>query len=115
MPPLELPPADQAASPADLVEYSAVRLFVERAWASGAELPLTAETAPAIVAICRRLDGLPLALELAATWTKALSPTALLTRLDPTLPLLSGGSRPPGPPPHHGRRRRLELRPRDNR
>ena len=113
---LELPPADQAASPADLVEYSAVRLFVERAWASGAELPLTAETAPAIVAIYRRLDG-PAAGPGAG---RDLDQGALAHRPPdpprPHPPLLSGGSRDhPARLRTMRRRRRLELRPPDNR
>jgi predicted ATPase len=90
---LELPPADRPLSPADLIGFAAVRLFVERVRATGTELPLTRETMPDVAAICRRLDGLPLALELAATWTKTLSPAGLLARLDPILPLLTGGPR----------------------
>jgi non-specific serine/threonine protein kinase len=92
VPPLELPP-ERLAAPEDLIGFAAARLFVERAWATGADLALTVDNAPVIAAICRRLDGLPLALELAATRIKTLSPVALLARLDPSLPLLTGGPR----------------------
>ena len=77
---------DQAAASA------AVRLFIERARAARASFALTPENAPAIAAICRRLDGLPLAIELAAARTTLLPPAALLARLDQRLPLLTGGA-----------------------
>jgi predicted ATPase len=64
-------------------------LFVERASAVGRELA----PSPTIEAICLRLDGLPLAIELAAARTKVLAPELLLERLDSTLPLLTGGAR----------------------
>ncbi len=67
----------------------AVALFVERARAVGRELTPD----PTVEAICRRLDGLPLAVELAAARTKVLAPDKLLDRLDSTLPLLTGGAR----------------------
>lgn len=71
----------------------AVRLFVERAQAIKPDFQLTPETLPAVMEIVRRVDGLPLAIELAAARTKALPPAALLARLEQRLPLLSGGAR----------------------
>ena len=67
----------------------AAALFVERARSIGRELPPDAT----VEAICRRLDGLPLAVELAAARTKLLAPEPLLERLDSALPLLTGGAR----------------------
>ena len=87
--PLELP--TEAASPEVLTRSAAVSLFLERARAVGADLDLTAATAPIVAQICRRLDGLPLAIELAAAWTRLLPLSALLDRLERRLPLLVGG------------------------
>jgi predicted ATPase/transcriptional regulator with XRE-family HTH domain len=85
--PSHFPPLDQ------LQEIAAVRLFVTRARALAPDFALTAENAPAVAEICRRLDGLPLALELAAARIKLLPPAALLARLEHALPLLVGGVR----------------------
>ena len=71
----------------------AVRLFVERAKAIQSGFALTSENKEAIASICRKLEGLPLALELAAARIKVLPPAALLARLDRPLPLLTGGGR----------------------
>jgi predicted ATPase len=71
----------------------AVRLFCERAVAVAPSFELTAANAPTLREICRRLDGLPLAIELAAARIKLFSPEALLDRLDRRLQLLSGGAR----------------------
>jgi predicted ATPase/class 3 adenylate cyclase len=87
--PLVLP--GEAGPPEALRNSPAVELLVERARAVGTELPLDAETAPAVAEICRRLDGLPLAIELAAARVRLLPPAALLARLDRRLPVLAGG------------------------
>jgi predicted ATPase/DNA-binding XRE family transcriptional regulator len=71
----------------------AVELFLERAAAAGARMTPDVETLGAVNEICRRLDGLPLAIELAAAWTPLLPPGALLERLERRLPLLMGGPR----------------------
>ena len=91
--PMETP--DLANLPAldRLARYEAVSLFVERASAVHQGFRLTIENATAIAEICARLDGLPLAIELAAATTKVLSPAALLARLVQRLPLLGGASR----------------------
>ena len=86
-------PQDEAALLATLRHSAAVRLFVARAQAAQADFVLTAQNARAVAAICYRLDGLPLALELAAARLRLLSPEALLARLDHRLPLLVGGPR----------------------
>jgi tetratricopeptide (TPR) repeat protein len=70
-----------------------VRLFVARAQAVKADFHVTAENAPVVAAICQRLDGLPLAIELAVARLRLLSPQALLARLEHRLPLLTGGAR----------------------
>ncbi len=75
-----------------LAQNSAVELFVQRAAAVGPDFAMTAENAPAIRDICSRLDGLPLAIELAAARTKVLSPGAMLDRLQSRLQLLTGGA-----------------------
>jgi non-specific serine/threonine protein kinase len=93
--PLAVPTAaGRGVSPLEEVAgVEALRLFVERAQAVMPEFALTESTAPAVAAICRRLEGLPLALELAAARVKLLPPEALLARLEQRLPLLSGGAR----------------------
>ena len=76
----------------ELADDDAVALFIERAQGIMPEFRLNGD-APAVAEICRRLDGLPLAIELAAARAKVLSPTALLERLDQRLPVLTGGGR----------------------
>jgi predicted ATPase/class 3 adenylate cyclase len=75
-----------------LVDSESVNLFVERAQAADAEFAVTDENARAVAEICARLDGLPLAIELAAPRVRALPPAALLRRLDDRLKLLTGGA-----------------------
>jgi predicted ATPase/transcriptional regulator with XRE-family HTH domain len=87
--PLVLP--DAAAPPQAQLSSPSVGLLVERARAAGTELPRDAETVRAVAEICRRLDGLPLAIELAAARVRLLPPAALLARLDRRLPVLASG------------------------
>ena len=91
--PLGLPDAGGQSSAGSLGTSGAVRLFVARAQAVKPDFALTDQNAEAVAAICARLDGLPLALELAAARVKVLPPPALLARLERRLPLLTGGPR----------------------
>jgi len=92
VPPLAIP--DHASGAAhDPADTDAIRLFVLRARSVDSEFALTADNAPVVAAICRRLDGLPLAIELAAARAKVLSPQALLARLEGRLDLLAHGPR----------------------
>ena len=81
VPPLIFPHQSRLPSLEHVMRYEAVRLFVERAQTVEAEFVITAENAQAVVEICSRLDGLPLAIELAAARSKILSPQAILARL----------------------------------
>jgi predicted ATPase/transcriptional regulator with XRE-family HTH domain len=91
--PLALPDAAHLADLLSLQQYEAVRLFIERAQAVQPSFQVTNENAPAVAEICHRLDGLPLAIELAAARIRLLPPQALLARLEKRLPLLVGGAR----------------------
>jgi non-specific serine/threonine protein kinase len=93
VPPLALPDLARSPSPDRLGESPAVRLFVARARAVDPAFALTRENALAVARICQRLDGLPLAIELAAARSSHLPPAALLARLAPRLALLTGGPR----------------------
>jgi predicted ATPase/transcriptional regulator with XRE-family HTH domain len=91
--PLALGSDVDAASPADLARVPAVRLFVERVRDVQPDFRLTAANGPTVRAICRRLDALPLALELAAPWTKVLTAEDLLRRLTHDVLLSTTGPR----------------------
>jgi predicted ATPase len=93
VPPLELPQTTTDLQAENLVENEAVHLFIGRAYAVQPTFRLTNANAFAIAEICRRLDGLPLALELAAARVKLLPPQAILARLDDRFKLLTGGGR----------------------
>src|SRR5262249_45694369 len=91
VPPLNLPGEDVAVDA--LVRADAVRLFVERACDANREFALTEHNASAVTQLCRRLDGIPLAIELAAARARTLSPQELVDRLDQRFRLLTRGSR----------------------
>jgi predicted ATPase/DNA-binding SARP family transcriptional activator len=91
--PLTLPDPETDPTPKALREFSAVRLFVARAEAAAPGFVLDAQSAPSVVAICRRLDGIPLALELAATRVRALGVRELAERLDDRFRVLAAGHR----------------------
>jgi predicted ATPase/class 3 adenylate cyclase len=93
VPPLGLPDSANLPGIEALSQYEAVALFVDRARAVKADFAVTDANAPAIAEICVRLDGLPLAIELAAARAKLLSPQALLARLEQRFDLLTGGAR----------------------
>src|SRR5215208_6569831 len=93
IPPLSLPDPESLPPLENLTEYEAVRLFVERARAVRPDFSLAEDNAFAVVEICGRLDGLPLAIELAAARIKLLPPQVLLDRLGNRLKILTGGAR----------------------
>lgn len=93
VPPLAVPDPENLPSLDDLARYSSVALFVQRARAVNPTFELTDSRAAAVAAICARLDGLPLAIELAAARTRLFSPAALLDRLDRRMSLLTDGAR----------------------
>lgn len=91
VPPLGVPEAAGSARPAEAERAEAVRLYVERARALGSGFLLTEQNASAVIEICRRLDGLPLAIELAASRSRVFPPSTLLRQL-------GGGTAPQGSP-----------------
>ena len=93
LPPLGTPEPGQPPEPAELARHESVRLFTERAMAAAPGFALNEETAPAVAEICARLDGLPLAIELAAARVPALGVTGVADGLDDRFALLTGGSR----------------------
>ena len=93
VPPLRIPDAASHPSVESLTQYEGVTLFLERAMAVRPEFAITEEDAPAVAEIVARLDGLPLAIELAAAKSKLLGPQAILGRLGSRLAFLAGGAR----------------------
>jgi predicted ATPase/transcriptional regulator with XRE-family HTH domain len=94
VPPLDIPDPTFSLGPDGLLHYGAVQLFVERAQATMPDFTVTDANAATITQICARVDGLPLALELAAARIRILPPALLLERLEQArLPLLTGGAR----------------------
>jgi predicted ATPase len=91
--PLDLPDPQQAQPVDRLARFAAVQLFIQRALDVRPDFNVTNDDARAIAEICQRLDGLPLAIELAAARIKLLPPQAMLKRLERRLPLLTGGAR----------------------
>ncbi len=92
--PLDVPALQERLKAADILSFPAIQLFVERAQAARPDFTVSDENAGTIAQICARVDGLPLALELAAARSKLLSPAELLDRLSQArLPLLTGGPR----------------------
>jgi non-specific serine/threonine protein kinase len=93
VPPLDLPAPADPLDVERLLDHGGIRLFVERARAAEPSFRLTAITAPSVVEICRRLDGIPLALELAAMRVRGMGVAHLGDRLDDRFRLLTGGDR----------------------
>jgi predicted ATPase/class 3 adenylate cyclase len=93
VPPLKVPDPRHLPDLEQLSAYESVALFVERAMAVRPEFSITSANAPAVAEICARLDGLPLAIELAAARVRVLSPMAIMERLGDRLALLSSGAR----------------------
>jgi predicted ATPase len=93
VPPLALPDPDRRPPLEILAQTAAIALFIQRAQAVKPDFVLTETNAAAVAGICARLDGLPLAIELAAARAKIFSPPALLARLEKRLALLTGGPR----------------------
>ncbi len=93
VPPLPLPAPDPSLTRNDLADNVAVGLFLQRAQRAQPDVALTEADSPIVAEICPRLDGLPLAIELAAARSSVLPPAALLARLEHRLPLLTGGPR----------------------
>jgi len=93
VPPLTLPQPATSPPPSELVDYEAIRLFIERANTVADSFTLTAENANSVQAICQRLDGIPLAIELAAVRVQVMSVTEIESRLTDRFQLLTGGLR----------------------
>jgi len=93
VPSLSLPETPRPPSPEQLMQYEAVRLFVERATAVQPAFTLTGKNPGAVATVCRRLDGIPLAIELAAARMRVLSVEQIAVRLDERFSLLTGGGR----------------------
>ncbi|HEY1013733.1 MAG TPA: tetratricopeptide repeat protein, partial [Herpetosiphonaceae bacterium] len=99
LPPLALPAADAPADPAALLAYDAIQLFDQRARAFAPGFAVDGSNAAAVAALCRQLEGLPLAIELAAARLRLLSPALMLDYMRQRFELLAGG--PQDAPPRH--------------
>jgi len=93
VPPLSVPAPGESPAPDRLYDYEAPLLFVQRAAAVSPDFAVTPRTAPALAEVCRRLDGIPLAIELAAARVKGLTVGQIAARLDDRFRLLTGGNR----------------------
>lgn len=93
VPSLSLPDAERLQTPQSLSQFEAVRLFIERATAVVPDFAVTSQNAPALASVCHRLDGIPLAIELAAARVRSMTVEELETRLSNRFRLLTGGSR----------------------
>lgn len=93
VPPMDLPAPGTPLTPEEAMGYEAVRLFVDRADDVSHGFVLDVENVGAVVEVCRRVDGLPLSIELAAARVRTLPPAALLERMTKRLPMLTGGPR----------------------
>ncbi|MBC6463060.1 ATP-binding protein [Actinomadura sp. HBU206391] len=93
VPPLATPDSGEASSPDGLARFEAVNLFADRAKAACATFAVTAENSPQVALFCRRLAGMPLAIELAAVRVRSLAVERILERLSDRFALLTGGSR----------------------
>ena len=107
VPPMTVPAEAGPAGPEELLRFEAVRLFAERAEAVLPGFAVDAGNGAAVAGVCRALDGIPLALELAAVRLRSLSPEQILSRLDSRFRLLSGGG-PAGQPQHRTLQAALE-------
>jgi predicted ATPase/class 3 adenylate cyclase len=93
VPPLSVPDPRRLPDVQALSQYEAVRLFIDRAQDAKPDFNVTSENAPAVAEICTKLDGLPLAIELAATRIRLLTPQAMLSRLSNRLKVVTGGAK----------------------
>jgi predicted ATPase/DNA-binding CsgD family transcriptional regulator len=93
VPPLSVPEAERDVLAGDATHYESVTLFLDRAAAVSPGFEITDSNRTTVVELCRRLDGIPLAIELAAVWLRILSPAQILDRLEDRFRLLTGGRR----------------------
>jgi len=91
VPPLSIPDPDQEIRADDATHYDSVSLFLDRAAAVAPDFTIADGNRVAVIELCRRLDGIPLAIELAAVWLRILSPAQILDRLEDRFRLLAGG------------------------
>ena len=107
LPSLALPSQSDAATPESLAKNPSIALYVDRARAARPDFALTSGNAPAVAALCRRLEGMPLAIEMAAAWVKTIPPVKMLERLSHQLDLLVSRHRDL-PPRHQSLRATIE-------